>query len=209
MMKLSFCLTGKLDPLVLDIEPSKTISEIKEIVGIALDIKDTFDLAYNNELLVDHAQIQEYDIPKDTMIVIHLNNGDKTSEQSQEIKLTFPERTDVDLNSDLPENFEEMVSNLIELGFKRETVIDSLKASYFSPDQAYELLTSESYNDTEVSGEEIQPTEIPPEDLEAIYRLKLSLQENDRNVDFSDILQVYTLNDKNEKEAYSVLFDNY
>lgn len=209
MMKLTFCLTGKLDPLVLDIEPSKTIIEIKEIVGIALDIKDTFDLAYNNELLVDHAQIQEYDISKDTMIVIHLNNGDKTSEQSQEIKLTFPERTDVDLNSDLPENFEEMVSNLIELGFKRETVIDSLKASYFSPDQAYELLTSESYNDTEVSGEEIQPTEIPPEDLEAIYRLKLSLQENDRNVDFSDILQVYTLNDKNEKEAYSVLFDNY
>lgn len=209
MLKLTFCLTGKLDPLVLDIDPSKTISEVKEIVGLALDIKDPFVFVFNNELLVDHVQIQEYDISEDTMIAIRLNNGDKTSDQSQEIKLTFPERTDVDLNSDLPENFEEMVSNLIELGFKREMVIDSLKASYFSPDQAYELLTSESNIDAEVGNEEIQPTEIPAEDVEAIYRLKLKLQENDRNVDFSDIIQVYTLNDKNEQQAYNVLFDNY
>ncbi|XP_044260131.1 UV excision repair protein RAD23 homolog B [Tribolium madens] len=152
---------------IIHIDPSKTVKDLKQQIEAEKGKEYRWDyqrLIYRGKILKDEAPLSEYNIDEDKFIVIMVSKPDSGSTEvapSGDNSTTQPSSTPApapapaaptpaqpasNLSSEaesallMGEEYENMVQNIVDMGYPRDQVEQALRASYNNPDRAVEYL---------------------------------------------------------------------
>ncbi|KYB26998.1 UV excision repair protein RAD23 homolog B [Tribolium castaneum] len=155
---------------IIHIEPSKTVKDLKQQIEAEKGKDYRWDyqrLIYRGKILKDEAPLSEYNIDEDKFIVIMVskpdsgttevaNSGDNSATQPSATPAAAPAPAAPaapapvapasNLSSEaesallMGEEYENMVQNIVDMGYPRDQVEQALRASYNNPDRAVEYL---------------------------------------------------------------------
>ncbi|OBS70538.1 hypothetical protein A6R68_00920 [Neotoma lepida] len=118
----------------IDIDPEETVKALKEKIESEKG-KDAFPVAgqkliYAGKILSDDTALKEYKIDEKNFVVVMV-----TKQQQQQQLSNSTENPGV-----TGQSYENMVTEIMSMGYEREQVIAALRASFNNPDRAVEYL---------------------------------------------------------------------
>jgi hypothetical protein len=196
--------------LRLTINETLTVSELKKIVINSMIAKGEISLIFKGEVLNDDVIIANLPDIESNYIIGHIKrnkrepllfkeNSDFTFFHRPSIGRLIAMRNEHIRNMQRsatpdPPNFEEMVGNLIEMGFEKDECERALRAAHFNPDSAATMLLSGN-----LQREAPKPT-LTAEDLEFALHQQESQKYNDGVDQFQETMSDTNMRNYEEDE---------
>lgn len=128
------------DPVTIEAKPDQTVDEIKSKIAETFDIKEDFSL-FTNKILEGATKIGDLEKGDDGNVIITVK-----IEQPQQLKPAARRiliRTDVDMNVQEPDDIEDRVKAISDMGYSDIPLIrKALKVAYYNTERAAEFIIS-------------------------------------------------------------------
>ena len=134
----------------ITVNTNTRISDIKAELSNILKIeKESINLIYKSKLLDDNEVYSELNIPQDSAVLIHIQKVDtqkspkKEEAETTEIGEKQKHKPKQKKKLEDPENFGELIQQLVEMGFEKNDSIKALRAAVYNVNQAAEFLLAD------------------------------------------------------------------
>lgn len=215
----------------IKIQPDKTLLDAKKILTYQEDVNlENAQFIYHAEILPDNTLIKDINIAPDRFIVIHtgiprkmnpapppVNNND-----SDVVEIPLPASNINYPTSDEPQDLNEKINRITEIGYSREQALEALRAANFDLETAVNILCSDDAPPAEFpppnrnpppppQSPNRNPSQTSPEELQRLFDslspAEKAIVERLKEVGFSfeTNIQVFLLSNKNEEQSRQLL----
>lgn len=177
------------DTHTVDLAQNATIGDARKLIlnSNILSVENSiFKLLYDGEILPDDRSISDLNLQEASSIIIQMEPSDKTTTQKindadDNSEEDYEEESDEEIVVE-PDNFESLVTELIDLGYERDACEAALRMTQYQVERAANLLITENNQDVAFIENEKRRIEYENKRKEKIEQRKARRQRlNDEN----------------------------